>query len=59
MLHLTLAGNLLRSIGGKPRTYGFQYTPYYPQDIFYDTRDFKLNLLKANRENIGIFTQVR
>ncbi|TFK64360.1 hypothetical protein BDN72DRAFT_881553 [Pluteus cervinus] len=54
MLHLGLAGNILRSIGGTPSLH--QYAPEFPQELFYDK--VKLNLKPATKETIETFVAV-
>lgn len=58
MLHLGLAGNILRAIGAKPQIYGTEFTPRYPVGIFYEEA-VKMELKPATRANIAMFAQVR
>ncbi|KZP10282.1 hypothetical protein FIBSPDRAFT_963272 [Athelia psychrophila] len=57
MLHLGLAGNILRAIGGKPLIYGPGITPHYPVDLFYH-QTVKMDLKSATKDHIGVFVAV-
>ncbi|KAG8986922.1 hypothetical protein FRB90_003694, partial [Tulasnella sp. 427] len=56
MLHLALAGNILCSIGGTPHTYGNEYTPKYPREIFFEK--VKMSLRPATKNTLAMFVQV-
>jgi len=57
MLHLGLAGNVLRAIGGTPHLYGEIYTPQYPVNIFYEKK-VKMELKPGTKANIATFVEV-
>jgi len=57
MLHLGLAGNMLRSIGGRPQIYGEGFTPEYPSYIFYEKR-VKMEMKPATKEHIQTFVDL-
>ncbi|KAI0684995.1 ferritin-like-domain-containing protein [Cytidiella melzeri] len=56
MLHMGLAGNILCSIGGTPKTYGPNYTPKYPREIFFEPIEMKL--LRATRDHVQSFVNL-
>jgi hypothetical protein len=56
MLHLTLAGNMLRAIGRNQALYDKDFIPTYPDQIFYDKVDIKLG--PADKRTLESFVQV-
>ncbi|KAG8698217.1 hypothetical protein FRC11_014572 [Ceratobasidium sp. 423] len=56
MLHLSLAGNLLRATGGKPQLFGADSTPAYPATIFKDSTPVILS--EANEAAIKLFVKI-
>ncbi|TFK70432.1 hypothetical protein BDN72DRAFT_896439 [Pluteus cervinus] len=54
MLHLSLAGNILCSIGGTPIT--LEHAPEFPTSLFYD--GVPLDLDPATKETIKVFVEV-
>ena len=57
MLHVGLAGNVLRAIGGTPLLYGEAYTPQYPVNIFFEKK-VKMELKPGTKANIATFVEV-
>lgn len=53
MLHLSLAGNMLRALNGTQKLYEHSFMPVYPSKILYDKVDMKLQ--PANKENLDCF----
>ena len=58
MLHLSLAGNILRALGGEYRLYDKEHLPVYDDDahILYDA--IELNLEPAQKHLLGTFVKV-
>ena len=56
MLHLTLAGNMLRAIGRNQALYDKDFIPTYPDQIFYDKVDIKFG--PADKKTLESFVQV-
>lgn len=62
MLHMTLAGNILTSIGGK-MVIGADHIPSYPLSLEFNgqrfkDREFEVNLAPMTRSNIETFTRI-
>ena len=58
MLHLSLAGNVLRAVGGTPKLYDPNYMPYYPMLMPGRVPKLWLQLRKANKANLQTFIDV-
>ena len=58
MLHLSLAGNVLRAIGGRPKLYDVNVIPYYPMNMPYRNW-LKLCLREGTKDNLDTFVKVR
>ncbi|KAF8868017.1 ferritin-like-domain-containing protein [Gymnopilus junonius] len=58
MLHLSLAGNVLRAVGGIPKLYDPNYMPYYPMLMPGRVPKLWLQLRKANKANLQTFIDV-
>ena len=58
MLHLSLAGNVLRAVGGKPTLYDYHYIPSYPMLMPGRVPKLWLELRKANKANLQTFIDV-
>ncbi len=56
MLHLALAGNMLRALGGTQLLYDKSFLPTYPSQILFEQIDMKLQ--PANKENLECFLKV-
>ncbi|OBZ79329.1 hypothetical protein A0H81_00194 [Grifola frondosa] len=56
MLHLSLAGNMLRALGGKQALYDKGFMPTYPSKILYDEIDMQLRA--ADKKNIENFLKL-
>ncbi|KAF8208005.1 ferritin-like-domain-containing protein [Mycena galopus ATCC 62051] len=56
MLHLALAGNMLRSLDGVQTLYDRDFMPTYPSQILFDKVDMKLQ--PANKENLDCFLRI-
>jgi hypothetical protein len=59
MLHLSLAGNVLRAVGGNPKLYDVNYIPSYPMLMPGRVPKLWLQLRKANKANLQTFIDVR
>ena len=59
MLHLSLAGNILRAVGGKPQLYDVDYIPCYPMLMPGRVPKLWLELRRANKRNLQTFIDVR
>lgn len=57
MLHLSLAGNILRAVDGSQALYDKAFIPTYPSTILYEPIDMKLRA--AVKENLESFLKVR
>ena len=58
MLHLTLAGNILRAVGGHPKLYDVDYIPCYPMLMPGRVPKLWLELRRANKRNLQTFIDV-
>ena len=58
MLHLSLAGNILRAVGGQPKLYDVNYIPYYPMLMPGRVPKLWLELRRANKRNLQTFLDV-
>ena len=58
MLHLTLAGNLLNAIGGKPDLSGDGFVPNYPCHLPDGETDFQVSILKFSGDAIDTFLNI-
>ena len=58
MLHLSLAGNVLRAVGGNPTLYDVNYMPSYPMLMPGRVPKLWLQLRKANKANLQTFIDV-
>ncbi|EKM50629.1 uncharacterized protein PHACADRAFT_263998 [Phanerochaete carnosa HHB-10118-sp] len=56
MLHLSLAGNMLRALDGTQKLYDNNFMPTYPSQILFDKVDMKLQ--PANKENLECFLKI-
>lgn len=56
MLHLCLAGNLMRACKLEPVLWGEEHTPKYPCEIFYDP--LELHLAPPHKDTIETFVKV-
>lgn len=59
MLHLSLAGNILRAVGGTPKLYDPHIIPQYPMLMPGRIPDLELNLRMMTKENLQTFIDVR
>jgi hypothetical protein len=59
MLHLSLAGNVLRAVGGSPKLYDPNIIPSYPMLMPGRIPDLELQLRKMTKENLQTFIDVR
>jgi hypothetical protein len=57
MLHLSLAGNILLAVGGKPRLYDPLVVPSYPMLMPGRVPDLLLQLRSMTKENLETFVQ--
>lgn len=58
MLHLTLAANLLNSIGGRPDLTEPDFVPLYPAYLPDGEDDFEVNLTAFSREQLETFIKI-
>ena len=58
MLHLSLAGNILRAVVGQPKLYDVDYIPHYPMLIPGRVPNLWLELRRANKRNLQTFIDV-
>jgi hypothetical protein len=58
MLHLSLAGNILRAVGGEPKLYDVDYIPSYPMLMPGRVPKLWLQLRRANKRNLQTFIDV-
>jgi len=58
MLHLSLAGNILRAVGGKPTLYDLNYIPSYPMLMPGRVPKLWLQLRRATKANIQTYIDV-
>jgi hypothetical protein len=58
MLHLSLAGNVLRAVGGTPKLYDVKYIPSYPMIMPGRVPKLWLQLRKASKANLQTFIDV-
>ncbi len=56
MLHLALAGNMLRALGGTQLLYDKKFMPEYPSQILFDKIDMELR--PADKRNLECFLKV-
>lgn len=59
MLHLSLAGNILKAIGGEPKLYDPQIIPKYPAPMRNRVPDLILRLRELTKHNLETFIHVR
>lgn len=58
MLHLTIAANLLNSVGGKPDLTAPGFVPEYPTGLPDGETDFKVSLERFSKEAIETFLKI-
>jgi len=58
MLHLTLAANLLNSIGGSPNLKGRGFVPKFPTPLPDGETDFTVSLQKFSKEAVDTFCKI-
>jgi hypothetical protein len=58
MLHLSLAGNILKAIGGTPKLYCREIVPQFPGHLPFRTPELDLELAGACKEQIHKFVLV-
>jgi hypothetical protein len=58
MLHLTLAGNVLRAVGGKFKVYDPDFIPKYPMNMPGRIPLLKFHLRSLTEEQLKVFTEV-
>jgi len=58
MLHLALAGNMLKAVGGTPLLYSAQPFPIYPVEMPHHSNHFVLTLYPADFEQIQLYCAV-
>ena len=58
MLHMTLVGNTLISVGGTPKLYHSEYFPVYKMQMVNRKPDLEFHLLPFGQEMINIAKQV-
>jgi hypothetical protein len=58
MLHLSLAGNVLRAVGGTPKLYDPNIIPSYPMLMPGRIPDLELHLRKMTKDNLQTFIDV-
>jgi hypothetical protein len=58
MLHLSLAGNVLRAVGGTPKLYDPLIIPSYPMLMPGRVPDLELNLRALTKQNLQTFVDV-
>ncbi|KAI1793394.1 ferritin-like-domain-containing protein [Ganoderma leucocontextum] len=56
MLHLALAGNMLRALGGTQLLYNKSFMPEYPSQILFDKIDMELR--PADKKNLECFLKI-
>ncbi|KAM5533430.1 hypothetical protein V8D89_012868 [Ganoderma adspersum] len=56
MLHLALAGNMLRALGGTQLLYNKKFMPEYPSQILFDKIDMELR--PADKKNLECFLKI-
>ena len=56
MLHLALAGNMLRALDGKQPLYNKSFMPIYPSKILFNEIDMELR--PADKKNLECFLKV-
>jgi hypothetical protein len=59
MLHLSLAGNVLKAIGGTPKLYSRDLVPDYPMQMPGRTPKLEMQLRAATKINLQTFIDVR
>jgi hypothetical protein len=59
MLHLSLAGNVLKAVGGAPKLYGPDIIPTYPGLMRHRVPPLTLWLREMTKENLDTFIAVR
>jgi hypothetical protein len=58
MLHLSLAGNILRAVGGEPKIYDPLIIPQYPMLMPGRVPDLELNLRSMTKDHLQTFIEV-
>jgi hypothetical protein len=58
MLHLSLAGNVLRAVGGMPKLYDPNIVPQYPLQMPGRIPPLELNLREMSKANLQTFVDV-
>jgi len=58
MLHLSLAGNILRAVGGQPKLYKRKIVPSYPMDMLGRIPPLPLHLREMTKPNLQTFLDV-
>ena len=58
MLHLSLAGNILRAIGGHPKLYDAKSIPRYPMNMAGRYPYLRLDLKRADKDHLKTFIAV-
>jgi hypothetical protein len=59
MLHLSLAGNILKAIGGTPKVYDRDIVPTYPMEMPGRIPKLEIQLRAATKINMQTFIDVR
>lgn len=58
MLHLTLAGNLLNAVGGKPSLTHADFVPRYPHRLPHSGNRFEINIERFSEAALRVFLQI-
>lgn len=58
MLHLSLAGNMLKAIGGVPKLYHPHIIPHYPGHMLHRIPKLELYLRAMTKQNLETFCQI-
>lgn len=58
MLHLSLAGNILKAVGGNPLLYHWDIIPKYPGYMLHRAEPLKLQLREMTKPNLDTFIAV-
>lgn len=58
MLHLSLAGNILKAVGGKPTLYHSDIIPRYPSNLLHRVPELPLLLRAMTKKNLKTFVEV-
>lgn len=58
MLHLSLAGNILKAVGGNPKVYHPDVFPEYPGFMLHRAPPLELKLREMTKKNLDTFIAV-